>query len=96
MALEGVCEGRVIVYSDEKVSAVPKLGWTEKEGNRLCRDMNCGDQVLITEHQNKDLSLWNSNFSCTKEATNIWDCETPNPHSSNPTLKLECKGKIHV
>ncbi|XP_075332264.1 scavenger receptor cysteine-rich type 1 protein M130 [Odontesthes bonariensis] len=101
MALESVCKGRVVVHSKEKVSAISKQGWTEKEGTRLCQDIDCGNFVSISGNQwreNEDPPLWNNDFSCKARATSIWDCEskTPTTHSRNQTLTIECEDRPRV
>ncbi|XP_073326332.1 scavenger receptor cysteine-rich type 1 protein M160 [Pagrus major] len=96
------CSGYVYVYSEGKKSAVSSEGWTKAEGNRLCKDLNCGKFVKTRGEENTMESFWNGNFSCpnSTKPENIWDCEDRAPPSTKKQqqqqLYIECEGEPNV
>ncbi|KAK1897917.1 Scavenger receptor cysteine-rich type 1 protein M160 [Dissostichus eleginoides] len=90
------CSGNLFVHSkDNKKSAVSTEGWTETEGNRLCRDLNCGN--LISNETRKTDASWTTSFSCAgvKKLESIWDCEKTTlhlPSNNEKQIFIECQG----
>ncbi|XP_068454182.1 scavenger receptor cysteine-rich type 1 protein M160 [Clinocottus analis] len=94
------CSGAAVVHSDGKISAVSFDGWTKTEGDRLCKDLECGNFKSITK-TTSDL-LWTTNFSCAdvKVPDSIWDCQKKDYRSQESQLKkqlfIECQAEPKV
>ncbi|KAF3860011.1 hypothetical protein F7725_000266, partial [Dissostichus mawsoni] len=94
------CSGNLFVHSkDNNKSAVSTEGWTETEGNRLCRDLNCGN--LISNETRKTDASWTTSFSCAgvKKLESIWDCEKTTlhlPSNNEKQIFIECQGDPKV
>ncbi|XP_059916058.1 scavenger receptor cysteine-rich type 1 protein M130, partial [Gadus macrocephalus] len=91
----GACEGLVFKYSQDPPVAVSSQGWTEAEGERLCRDLGCAGYKNHTDYP-CDQPLWGI-FNCSGVDTpkNIWDCLRSESPAGSETLKrlyLTCKG----
>lgn len=88
------CSGPVLVYSKGQRSAVAVEGWTEKEGERLCLDLQCGGFKSLKGHNTTEkLLFWNGSFRCENNETNIWACEKPTPPSEKQQLFIQCQGR---
>ncbi|XP_024915479.1 scavenger receptor cysteine-rich type 1 protein M160-like [Cynoglossus semilaevis] len=86
------CSGPVLVYSKGQRSAVAVEGWTEKEGERLCLDLQCGGFKSLKGHNTTEkLLFWNGSFRCENNETNIWACEKPTPPSEKQQLFIQCQ-----
>lgn len=97
MDLTHTCRGNVYVYSQGKIrSAVSAEGWTAAEGNRLCKDQNCG-RYLSNSSESTTLPFLKTSFNCTgvQNPKNIWDCEKPTPPSLKQLLSITCQGEIY-
>ncbi|XP_037540471.1 scavenger receptor cysteine-rich type 1 protein M130 [Nematolebias whitei] len=97
MALEVdyACKGELSVYSkgtsEDKRSVVFSQDWQEAEGKRLCLDMNCGNFKRFTEFPlEASETVWNKTFTCSSNATNIWDCEKAAAPTEQKKLYIEC------
>uniref|UniRef100_UPI003AAB80D5 scavenger receptor cysteine-rich type 1 protein M130 n=1 Tax=Centroberyx gerrardi TaxID=166262 RepID=UPI003AAB80D5 len=93
------CEGHVYVYSERKNVSVSSEGWTAKEGQRLCQDLNCGN--FGSKNSSKKISsdtMWGKSFNCTQvdSPRNIWDCEHEKEPSLNEQLYVYCQGEPNV
>uniref|UniRef100_A0A3P9LN34 SRCR domain-containing protein n=1 Tax=Oryzias latipes TaxID=8090 RepID=A0A3P9LN34_ORYLA len=95
---EDGCKGEVAVYSQAGRMLVSSEGWTETEGNRLCKDLQCGKFKTKREVSGDD-SFWNKTFKCPNDgkAESIWDCETETPPSlQRKKLFIECQDRSKV
>lgn len=98
LTVNKACSGVPVVYSEGKISAISLEGWTNTEGERLCRDLDCGS--LKSVNTTTSDCLWTTNFSCAdgKIPDNIWDCEKniylSEESQSKKQLFIECQGKI--
>nr|XP_046253178.1 scavenger receptor cysteine-rich type 1 protein M160 [Scatophagus argus] len=92
------CSGDVFVRSEGKWHAVSSEGWTDTEGNQLCKDLNCGSVKQNNNYGNKTNDpFWSKNFNCTDVAReNIWDCENSPLHSEKKQLHIECQGEPNI
>lgn len=91
------CSGDVFLYSEGQRSPVSADGWEDDEGRRLCRDLQCGNFVSVTERNSTD-KLWNSSIRCqgVNNTESIWDCEdkkVPTGREQKKKLAIECEGK---
>ncbi|XP_017266705.1 scavenger receptor cysteine-rich type 1 protein M130 [Kryptolebias marmoratus] len=102
LEVDDACKGEVSVYTkgdnEDKRSVVSSQGWTETEGKRLCRDMNCKEYKT---HRGIPLdgseTLWNNSFNCSDKAESIWDCERKKaPSSDSQKLYIECGAEPSV
>lgn len=97
MTVSETCSGIVVVHSNENRGQVSFDGWTNTDGDRLCKDLECGS---VKSNQNYSTSekhsVWGKTFNCTYQnnTENIWDCETQNS-SSQQLLSIDCRGKIY-
>ncbi|XP_041802231.1 antigen WC1.1 [Chelmon rostratus] len=71
------CSGAVFVHSAGNRNSISIQGWTETVGNRLCRDLGCGD---LKSHETKEATADSGesrHFNCSSvdNPQNIWDCE---------------------
>ncbi|XP_035863944.1 scavenger receptor cysteine-rich type 1 protein M160-like [Sander lucioperca] len=109
MALTGgmACSGAVAVHSKNRISAVSTEGWTEKEGEMLCQNLECGN-FMSNRTTTSGINLITS-FSCAgvKNPENIWECEkqTSDPQKQlflkcqdEPTITLNntCHGEVKI
>lgn len=93
----------MFVYSKGQRLALPFAGWTEAEGQRLCKDLNCGRLKSNSTISTSNTVFWNGRFSCegVKDPGTIWDCEKPASPSPSPSqqqqqqqqLTIECEGE---
>ncbi|XP_038130233.1 scavenger receptor cysteine-rich type 1 protein M160 [Cyprinodon tularosa] len=105
LEVEDSCKGKVVVYSGQtdqdeeaKRSFVSFEGWTQKEGEMLCKDLHCGPYINIKPIKDAEInSLWNKKFSCSGREESIWECKTePNNNTKTEKVILECKGEPKV
>uniref|UniRef100_A0A3Q2CUP9 SRCR domain-containing protein n=1 Tax=Cyprinodon variegatus TaxID=28743 RepID=A0A3Q2CUP9_CYPVA len=105
LEVEDSCKGKVVVYSGQtdqdeeaKRSFVSFEGWTQKEGEMLCKDLHCGPYINIKPIKDAEInSLWNKKFSCSGREKSIWECKTePNNNTKTEKVILECKGEPKV
>ncbi|XP_070765856.1 scavenger receptor cysteine-rich type 1 protein M130 [Enoplosus armatus] len=93
------CSGNVFVHSEGNISTVSTYGWTETEGEQLCRDLNCGN--LKSRKTTTWDSCWNRSFNCSgvQHPENIWDCEkeiSPSQQQQQLKLSIECQDEPNV
>ncbi|XP_047187233.1 scavenger receptor cysteine-rich type 1 protein M160 isoform X3 [Scophthalmus maximus] len=97
MTVSETCRGAVSVYSNGRLSAVSAEGWTETEGQRLCRDLQCGGfKSKKVYNTSQELSFWDRSIRCENDTNNIWDCEKPATASQRQQLIIECQDKPNV
>ncbi|XP_056279477.1 scavenger receptor cysteine-rich type 1 protein M130 [Pseudoliparis swirei] len=100
LTVNKACSGVPVVYSEGKISAISLEGWTNTEGERLCRDLDCGS--LKSVNTTTSDCLWTTNFSCAdgKIPDNIWDCEKniylSEESQSKKQLFIECQDEPSV
>ncbi|TNN33030.1 Scavenger receptor cysteine-rich type 1 protein M130 [Liparis tanakae] len=100
LTVNKACSGVPIVYSKGKISAISLEGWTNTEGERLCRDLDCGS--LKSVNTTTTDCFWTANFSCAagKIPDNIWDCENnvyvSEESQSKKQLFIECQDEPAV
>ncbi|KAM7410829.1 hypothetical protein PAMA_020998 [Pampus argenteus] len=98
IALTDGCRGTVSVQPPLHGN-VPRLvsaeGFSDKDGQRLCQDLNCG--TFKTKDEKKEMNI-SSAFNCTdvKGPKNIWDCETSPASTRMKHLYIECEGEPKV
>uniref|UniRef100_A0A4W6FY21 SRCR domain-containing protein n=1 Tax=Lates calcarifer TaxID=8187 RepID=A0A4W6FY21_LATCA len=98
MTVSETCSGIVVVHSNENRGQVSFDGWTNTDGDRLCKDLECGS---VKSNQNYSTSekhsVWGKTFNCTYQnnTENIWDCEMQNS-SSQQLLSIDCRDKPRV
>ncbi|XP_040009026.1 antigen WC1.1 [Xiphias gladius] len=102
MTVSDGCSGAVSIHSNGNHSAVSSEGWTETEGERLCKDLDCGSfKSKKIYNTSGNPSLWARNFSCApgKNPKNIWDCETQasgKDAAKTQQLFIECEDEPNV
>ncbi|XP_078110438.1 scavenger receptor cysteine-rich type 1 protein M160 isoform X2 [Sander vitreus] len=109
MALTGgtACSGAVSVHSQNGISAVTTEGWTKKEGEMLCQNLECGNFTSYRTTTSGIISI--TSFSCAgvKNPENIWECEkqTSDPQKQlflkcqdepKVTLSNTCHGEVKI
>ena len=97
ITLNDACTGAVYVKSKEEKNIVPvgAEGFSKEEGEKLCKDLNCGGLKLVElVPKNTSETLWNKSFNCTGvgEEGKIWDCEKPQASTQKQQAVIECKG----
>ncbi|CAL8369120.1 unnamed protein product [Lota lota] len=96
----GACEGVVFVYSEGDPVLVSSHGWTQAEGDILCKDLGCGGYQNHNEEDPDGLTTWGT-FSCSgvNKPQNIWDCllsEQAAVNGRNKRLYLKCQGHFNA
>lgn len=93
--LSDTCSGAVFVHTDNDKNTVSSENWGQSEGNRLCKDLECGESRKVY-NSSQSMSLWNSTFKCENNPGNIWACEKNILPTQKERLSIECKGKFHL
>ncbi|GLD45659.1 scavenger receptor cysteine-rich type 1 protein M130-like protein [Lates japonicus] len=66
MTVSETCSGIVVVHSNEKRSQVSFDGWTDTDGERLCKDLECGSVKSNQRYRPSEKhSVWGKTFNCT-------------------------------
>lgn len=96
--LTDTCSGDVFVHTRNGCSPVSFEGWTQSEGDRLCKDLDCGKSMPPKSYKTpQKTSFWNGNFTCANVTNpkNIWDCENNALSTQEQQLYIECEGKFY-
>uniref|UniRef100_A0A3Q1HC17 SRCR domain-containing protein n=1 Tax=Anabas testudineus TaxID=64144 RepID=A0A3Q1HC17_ANATE len=93
--LSDTCSGAVFVHTDNDKNTVSSENWGQSEGNRLCKDLECGESSKVY-NSSQSMSLWNSTFKCENNPGNIWACEKNILPTQKERLSIECKDKPSV
>ncbi|XP_029995858.1 scavenger receptor cysteine-rich type 1 protein M130-like isoform X1 [Sphaeramia orbicularis] len=99
LAAGNACSGFVVVHSEGKQAQVSYQGWSKLEGEKLCKDLDCGRLVKVGPNDTiAGSEFWSNTFNCTgvEDEENIWACEKPVPPSKKELLYIECKGEPTV
>lgn len=98
LEVDDACKGEVSIYSKGKRSVVSIQNWTKTDGDRLCKDLNCGNyKNHTTVPVDPPENVWEKTFRCPLDAGNIWECEQDvAPVDPNKKLYVECSGKIEI
>lgn len=90
------CEGRVFILSEGNSSMVSSDGWTTKEGQVLCQDLDCGDYITHEPRAVEAKVNWwdRKKYNCSgkENVWNIWDCEEEGTPKLGSELYLKCNG----
>ena len=86
----------MFVHSKNGSRMVSNHGWTETEGEKLCRHLNLGGYKNHTASAGSS-DMWEKSFNCTdvKEPKTIWDCERDKRPSGNQGVHLQCNGNTN-
>ena len=90
------------MYSKGDPLPVSSQGWTQAEGEVLCRDLGCKGYKNHIEEEADGLRVWEQTFNCSavkKTPQNIWDCKvntTQQVAVNKKQLYLRCQGKVPV
>lgn len=92
------CSGRVKVHHGEHWSQAFNVNWGMNEAAVVCREMNCGDPVKISESFGKGRDLRGYEIRCNGRESSLTQC-TFRDHTRSITDGTEdasvvCSGKV--
>uniref|UniRef100_A0A8C4F4Z5 SRCR domain-containing protein n=1 Tax=Dicentrarchus labrax TaxID=13489 RepID=A0A8C4F4Z5_DICLA len=86
------CAGTLEVKHDGDWRPVGGFGWTLKEANVVCRNLDCGSAVSVVERkESSDRPVWLITSNCVQSGSSLRDCALS--FSSSSILNLTCSGK---
>ncbi|KAG7242989.1 hypothetical protein INR49_017680 [Caranx melampygus] len=94
------CSGRVEVYHDNHWLPAINLNWGMNEATVVCREMNCGDPVMVTGSFGQSEDLRGYQVTCTGRETSLTDCSlrqyTATSHNRVADAGVQCSGNVKL
>uniref|UniRef100_A0A8C4H444 SRCR domain-containing protein n=1 Tax=Dicentrarchus labrax TaxID=13489 RepID=A0A8C4H444_DICLA len=85
------CAGTVELKHNGDWRPVGGFGWTLKEANVVCRNLDCGSAVSVGEREeSSDRPVWGIYSNCVQSGSSLRECATS--RSSFYILNLTCSG----
>ncbi|XP_051237320.1 scavenger receptor cysteine-rich type 1 protein M160-like [Dicentrarchus labrax] len=89
------CAGTLELKHDGDWTPVIGLGWTLKEANVVCRNLDCGSAVSVGEREESSVRpVWWIDSDCVQSGSSLRDCAISYP--SSYILTLTCSDSVRL